>query len=52
MYLKRNASTLHNFTSLSIAFAIFISIYTFQEQLQDLPHISHYEALIPQRDYV
>lgn len=28
MYLKRKSSTLHKFTSLSIAFAIFISMYT------------------------
>lgn len=50
-YLK-SSSTLHNFTRLSTAFVIFISMYTSQVQTKELPYISRYEALIPQRDYV
>jgi len=52
MYLKRNTSTLHNFTSLSITFAICIRMYTFQVQMQDMPYVSCYAVLIPQRHYV
>lgn len=38
-YLKRNSNTLRCFTTLSIAFAIFINIYNLQVKMQDLPNI-------------